>query len=200
MEIHNFLHDDYLRPTKYIDSDHPMIVKKSTELKREAADEVDYLRRAYLFVRDEIKHAWDVQDTRITVSASDVLREGVGICWTKSNLLAALLRAQKIPSGISYQHLTLGDTPDSGYCIHALNTVYLAGEDRWIRLDARGNKATVHAEFDLENEKLAFTIREECGEMDYHDNHPDADLRLMKLLQENENVLDVHSSMLPGEF
>ena len=200
MKIHNFLLDDYLRSTKYIDADHPMIVKKSTELKREAADEMDYLRRAYLFVRDEIKHAWDVQDTRITVSASDVLREGVGICWTKSNLLAALLRAQKIPSGISYQHLTLGDTPDSGYCIHALNTVYLAGEGRWIRLDARGNKATVHAEFELENEKLAFTIREECGEIDYHDNYPDADLRLMKLLQENDNVLKVHSNMLPGEF
>lgn len=107
MEIHNFLLDDYLRPTKYLDSDHPMIVKKSTELKREAADEMEYLRCAYLFVRDEIKHAWDVQDTRITVSASDVLREGVGICWTKSNLFAALLRAQKIPSGISYQHLPL---------------------------------------------------------------------------------------------
>ena len=44
MKIHNFLHDDYLRPTKYIGSDHPMTVKKSMELKREDADEMDYLR------------------------------------------------------------------------------------------------------------------------------------------------------------
>lgn len=45
-----------------------------------------------------------------------------------------------IPAGICYQRLTLGDTPESGYCIHALNAVYMKRLDRWIRLDARGNK------------------------------------------------------------
>ena len=76
-------------------------------------------------MRDEIKHSWDVQDKRVTKSASDVLEQGVGICWAKANLLAALLRACGIPAGICYQRLTLGDVPETGFCIHALNAVYI---------------------------------------------------------------------------
>lgn len=46
-----------------------------------------------------IKHSWDVQDKRVTKTAAEVLEQGVGICWAKSNLLAALLRANGIPAG-----------------------------------------------------------------------------------------------------
>lgn len=49
-----------------------------------------------------------------------------------------------IPAGICYQRLTLGDTPESGYCIHALHEE--AGEG--IRLDARGNRESIQAEMD----------------------------------------------------
>ena len=66
-----------------------------------------------------------------------MLKNETGICWTKSCLLAALLRANGIPSGICYQLLTRADDGSEGYMIHALNTVYL--KDKWIRLDARGN-------------------------------------------------------------
>ena len=69
----------------------------------------------------------------------------MGICWAKSNLFAALLRANNIPAGICYQRLTLGDTPDTGYCIHALNAVYIKSINKWIRLDARGNKNGINA-------------------------------------------------------
>ena len=37
----------------------------------------------------------------------------------------ALLRANGIPSGISYQLLTRADDDSEGYMIHALNTGYL---------------------------------------------------------------------------
>ena len=47
---------------------------------------------------------------------------------------------------------------ETGYCIHALNTVYIASIDKWIRLDARGNKEGIDAEFSIEDEKLAFHI------------------------------------------
>ena len=56
------------------------------------------------------------------------------------------LHGNGIPSGISYQKLTRGDDDGDGYIIHALNTVYVPELQKWIRLDARGNKATVHAE------------------------------------------------------
>ncbi len=72
-------------------------------------------------MRDEISHSLDAQDRRGTVTASDALRKKTGICWAKANLLAALLRACGIPAGIGYQRLRLGDTPESGYCIHALH-------------------------------------------------------------------------------
>ena len=150
-------------------------------------------------MRDKIKHSWDVQDRRVTVSASDALREGVGICWAKANLLAALLRANGIPSGFSYQRLTLGDTPDTGYCIHAMNTVYIASIDKWIRLDARGNKEGVNAGFSVEEEKLAFHIRFE-GEEDYHDNHSYPDRGLMRVLEESTDALDMYLHCLPDRL
>lgn len=81
----------------------------------------------------------------MTKSATEVLEQSVGICWEKANLLAALLRARGIPAGICYQRLTLSDVPEDGFCIHALNAVYIKSLNRWIRLDARGNKEGIDA-------------------------------------------------------
>jgi hypothetical protein len=39
------------------------------------------------------------------------------------------MRGAGIPAGICYQKLTRGATPDTGYCIHALNTIYLATQE-----------------------------------------------------------------------
>ena len=72
-----------------------------------------------------------------------MLENKTGICWTKSCLLAALLRANGIPSSISYQLLTRADDESEGHMIHALNTVYLKDFNKWIRLDARGNKENI---------------------------------------------------------
>ena len=129
----------YLADTYYIDWKNKNILQKAKGLLVLDQD-IKTIEKSYLFVRDEIKHSWDVQDRRVTARASQVLRERIGICWAKANLLAALLRANHIPAGICYQRLTLGDTPDTGYCIHALNAVYVPSLKQWIRLDARGNK------------------------------------------------------------
>lgn len=138
----------------------------------------------------------EVKNGYIT-DASDVLRNGTGICWTKSCLLAALLRANCIPAGISYQRLTRADQDASdGYIVHALNTVYIDEIEKWIRLDARGNKPSVHAEFSLEKEILAFSVREDLGECDYQDNHPDLDERLITILKDSDNVLKIHADII----
>ena len=92
----------------------------------------------------------DIQSTNVTCKASDVLKERQGICYAKSHLLAALLRAQGVPTGFCYQRLLLGATAEDGHCIHGLNAVYIDTEQRWVRLDARGNKPDVRAEFRLE--------------------------------------------------
>ncbi|WP_296808612.1 transglutaminase family protein [uncultured Methanobrevibacter sp.] len=140
-----------------------------------------------------IPHSWDIKTEVVSRTASDVLKNKTGICWTKSCLLAALLRANGILSGISYQLLTRADDDSEGYMIHALNTVYLKDFNKWIRLDARGNKENINAYFSLDEEHLAYTVRSELGEIDYHDNHADLDDRLVNILMESESIQEITS-------
>jgi transglutaminase-like putative cysteine protease len=136
----------------------------------------------------------------VTRKASKVLEHKHGICYAKSHLLAAILRGMNIPAGISYQRLTLYDQPEDGYCVHALNTVYLRELNKWIRLDARGNKEGINAQFSIDNEMLAFPIRAEYGEKDYlinyHEPHPD----IIKTLEDNNNCLEMYQKGLPEDL
>ena len=167
---------DYLSETECIDYNNSVIQEKVKELKLKSDSQLKYIENAYKFVRDEISHSWDIKSEVVSRKASEVLINRTGICWTKSSLFAALLRANRIPSGFSYQFLTRADdNADEGYIIHALNTVFISELNKWIRLDARGNKESVHADFCLDEEKLAFSIRRELGEVDYRDNNPDLD-------------------------
>ncbi len=156
----------YLETSHYINWEHPEILKKAKSIKEGSDDQIDLIRKTYHFVRDEINHSWDIQDRRVTKKASEVLKEKVGICWAKANLLAALLRANGIAAGICYQRLILTDEPERIYCIHALNAVYIKSLNKWIRLDARGNNEEVRAEMDLSHEQLAFPVRTALGEID----------------------------------
>lgn len=187
----------YLSSTKYINWKRPEILDKVVEFQVQAEDELQLVKSLYEYVRDEIKHSWDVQDSRVTKSATEVLEQGVGICWAKANLLAALLRACGIPTGICYQRLTLGDVPETGFCIHALNAVYLKSMDKWIRLDARGNKVGVDAQFDLEQEQLAFPVRRDLGEIDYKVVYANPSKRLMQVLEENTDAIYMYLNCLP---
>lgn len=190
--------DHYLEASKYINWEHPSVMRTAGELM--GKDELETVRNCYHFVRDCIKHSWDAQDRRVTVRASDVLREKVGICYAKSNLLAALLRANQIPSGICYQRLTLGDTPETGYCIHALNAVYLNTLHQWIRLDARGNKPGICAEMNLEHEKLAFAVRPEVGEKDYTQVYARPLPITMHVLEQADDALKMYLHALPDKL
>lgn len=187
----------YLEKSEYINFDNAEVKAKAEELRNEVQSEVELIQNTYRFVRDEIKHSWDAQDRRVTAAASEVLREGVGICWAKANLLAALLRANGIPAGICYQRLTLGDTPESGYCIHALSAVYVASANKWIRLDARGNKEGVCAEMRLEGEQLAFPVREEMGEADYAEVYAEPSEKLMNVLKSSSDAIEMYLNHLP---
>ena len=185
--------EDYLIETPSIDYMNPLIRDKVRTLMDQSEDDLDYIKRSYIFVRNDIPHSWDIKTEVVSRTASDVLKNKTGICWTKSCLLAALLRANGIPSGISYQLLTRADDDSEGYMIHALNTVYLKDFNKWIRLDARGNKENINAYFSLDEEHLAYTVRSELGEIDYHDNHADLDDRLVNILMESESIQEITS-------
>ena len=183
--------EDYLIETPSIDYMNFHIQERVRELKNQSEDNLDYIKRSYIFVRDEILHSWDIETNIVSRTASDVFKNKTGICWTKSCLLAALLRADGIPSGISYQLLTRADDASEGYMIHALNTVYIKDFNKWIRLDARGNKENINAYFSLDEENLAYKIRSEMGEIDYHDNHADLDERLVNILMQSESIQEI---------
>lgn len=186
--------NDYLIETQSIDYNDENIQKKVSHLKELSCDDIDYIERCFMFVRDEIPHSWDINASVVSKKASEVLANKTGVCWTKSCLLAALLRANGIPSGISYQLLTRADNDTSdGYIIHAFNTVYIEQLDKWIRLDARGNKENVNAQFSLDEEHLAYETRSELGEIDYHNNQNDLDERLVNVLSKCNVVSEIRT-------
>ncbi|NOU98065.1 transglutaminase [Paenibacillus sp. LMG 31456] len=192
--------DDYLEETEEIDFSHSTIIDKAAELNSHSLNEIKFVMSAFEFVRDNISHSWDIQSSRITCRASDVLFFQEGICYAKSNLLCALLRSEGIPTGFCYQRLTLGDTPDTGYVIHALNAVYLKSIGKWIRLDARGNKAGVDAQFSLEEEKLAFPIRELFDEMDYPVIYKTPSIKTTAVLRSHSDCMAMYLHGLPSEL
>lgn len=155
---------DFLKSSKYVNSDHPEVMKKAHALSCGTDDPVEIAKTCFEFVRDEIKHSWDYQLNPVTCSASDVLKHGTGYCYAKSHLLAALLRANRIPAGLCYQRLTIAnDAPP--FCLHGLNAIFLEPFG-WYRVDARGNKPGVSAQFCPPLEKLAFSLLTE-GEVSF---------------------------------
>jgi len=150
----------YLAQSRYIDFGDREVSEKAGDLASGAMSEVELVKRCFEFVRDQIKHSWDFKLNPVTCRASDVLRYGTGYCYAKSHLLAALLRANGVPTGFCYQRLSVNDAGPP-YCLHGLNAVFLQGYG-WYRLDARGNKPGVGSEFCPPREALAFAIREKA--------------------------------------
>jgi transglutaminase-like putative cysteine protease len=155
----------FMAASAAIDRDHPAVQLLAGEVRR--ACDIDTMRVAYDTVRDRYPHSMDIHAPAVSVSASDVLRHGHGICFAKSHLLAAVLRACGIATGLSYQKLADGERT----YLHALNAVWLRDQRRWIRLDARGNKPGVDAKFSVGIEYLAFPIRLDLGECDFAEIH-----------------------------
>jgi transglutaminase-like putative cysteine protease len=184
--------NDYLEELDVVDFSHPFIQKKVKELFHEGQPEIEKAKIAFEFVRDEISHSWDIQSTRVTCKASEVLYYKEGICYAKANLLAALLRSQGIPTGFCYQRLMLFDTPDKGYSLHALNGVFLKSLNRWIRLDARGNKPGVQAEFSIDKEILAFPVQEEFEEKDFPIIYTKPNPKTISVLEEHTDALKMY--------
>lgn len=183
---------EFLEASLYIDWQQPEVLAKALSLAEGHNSEEDIVRACFEFVRDEIKHSWDFQLNPVTCKASEVLSQGTGYCYAKSHLLAALLRANKIPTGLCYQRLTINND-QAPFCLHGLNAVYLANCG-WYRLDARGNKEGVSAEFCPPLEKLAFAIIT-TGEADLPEIWPQPLPVVIKALTENDSFIDVANNL-----
>ncbi|MCK9151405.1 transglutaminase-like domain-containing protein [Methanobacterium alcaliphilum] len=177
--------NEYLRCSQIIDCDNKLIQKKASQISKNAENEIETAKDLYEFVRDEIHHSSDIKSNEITYKSSDVLNKGHGLCFAKSHLLGAFFRSQGIPAGFCYQKLST----DSGKILHGLNGVYL--NDKWIRLDARGNKTGINAQFSLNCEKLAYVPQKEEGDKDYPIIYSNPHPKIINILQSNSTLDDV---------
>jgi len=146
----------FLNTSEIIDWKHPAVLSKAAELAKGASSELQIAQRCFKWVRDHIQHSADYKRNPVTCAASEVLAAGTGYCYAKSHLLAALLRANGIPAGFCYQRLSINDK-GAPYSLHGFNAVLLS-DFGWYRMDSRGNKSGVDAQFCPPQERLAFHL------------------------------------------
>ena len=135
----------YLGESELCDFGHENIQKIAAELRQEIASGLspeDFKRelavKIFYYVRDNIKFGQPLK-----YRASDAFQEGIGHCYTKSNLMVALLRASHIPSRFAFTYISgeaVADISPPGGPFssrrevpHPLAEVYLGG--RWLRVD-----------------------------------------------------------------
>ena len=157
----------YLEDTIDIDWQTPEVCGKARELVDGTTEVSVRIERCFVFVRDEItlSSSPEVDVDVLTCRASEVLKEGTGLSYAKSHLLAALLRSIGLPAGFCYQRLRRA-APSRGFALHGFNAVYLSEDSRWVLLDAHGNSGDVRTELRLEGSpSLAYTADPDEGEM-----------------------------------
>ncbi|MDD2887249.1 MAG: GNAT family N-acetyltransferase [Aliarcobacter sp.] len=148
---------EFLEETDIIDFKNKEVFNLAQKLAKDCKTDVEIAKNCFIYVRDNIHHSGDFKDEITTYKASDVLKYKTGWCYAKSHLLAALLRANGIPTGFCYQRLSCSEYKKNIYCLHGLNAIYLK-DFGWYKIDARGNKKGVNAQFTPPLEQLAFNL------------------------------------------
>lgn len=182
----------FLFSTGIIDWKHASVHAKARQLAASTVDPIEIARNCFEFVRDAIQHSHDHKRNPVTCTASEVLLAGTGYCYAKSHLLAALLRANGIPAGLCYQRLSVGDAGPP-YCLHGLNAVLLPGHG-WYRIDARGNKTGVEAQFCPPVERLAFRLNLP-EEQDFPDILPEPHPAIVEALRKYTDWADLSRNL-----
>jgi transglutaminase-like putative cysteine protease len=162
--------NQYLGTSPIINWTHPDVNSLAQNLAAGLSSPTAIARQCFEWVRDQIAHSVDYQLNPVTCVASDVLQARTGFCYAKSHLLAALCRANGIPAGLCYQRLQL-DAQQATYCLHGLVAILLPSHG-WYRVDPRGNRPGINAQFSPPIEQLAFAI-EHPGEADLQAIYPD---------------------------
>ena len=172
----------YLQESDTVDISHPEVGALAKTLAEGLTNDVQIAEKCFVYVRDAIRHSGDAHDEVVTCKASEVLVHQTGWCYAKAILLAALLRANGIPTAFCYQRLSCSEYEEGVYCLHGLNAVYLK-EYGWYRIDPRGNKEGVDAQFTPPIEKLAFIPQE--NEYDIPTRYSDPLPEVIEALQHN---------------
>jgi len=138
----------YLRPTKFIDSDHPKVIEYAHA--RTSTDKTDNQKAVdlYLVVRDEILYnPYNLILIPEEISASKTLERGLGYCIEKSLLLCAVGRVHNIPSRLGFSivqnHLSTKKFVEmlrtDKFVFHGYNEFWIDG--KWIKCTPAFNKS-----------------------------------------------------------
>lgn len=179
--------EDYLRENPPVISfNTPLVNELIRTIKSRTDDPLQRAKIAFEFVRDEVHHSFDAEGKEVIITSEDALKKKEGICFAKSHLLASLLRGMGIPTGFCYQRVLRKGTVENGYALHGLNAAYTPATG-WFRLDPRGNKPGVDSQFSTNEEKLAYPIRENLGEVDYPVVYAEPLTTVIKSMEESKD-------------
>jgi transglutaminase-like putative cysteine protease len=93
----------YLQPTHFIDSDSPEVIKFAKSVSRGETTDIGKAIKLYYAVRDGIYYdPYRIDLNPTALKASAVLARKFGFCVPKAILLAALARAEGIPSRLGF--------------------------------------------------------------------------------------------------
>lgn len=183
---------EYLASTPVVDWENPDVLALAKKLAGDEKDPVAVTRRCFDWVRDEIKHSGDCRLDDVSCSASETLHHKSGLCYAKSHLLAALLRANGIPTGFGYQRVK-ADPAGKTFRLHGFNVVHLPNLG-WFRVDPRGDREGVHTTFAPPAESLAFTPTLP-GEQTYPYNWPEPLPIVVNAIQQSTSGLHLAAHM-----
>ncbi len=156
----------YLEDTITIDWQSPALMERASALLEGCEGPESRVRALFRFVRDDVAHALDVEPEPETATcrASEVLREGQGLCYAKSHLLAGLLRYAGFPTGFCYARLA-NDDSRAGFVLHGFNAVFWVETGSWLFVDASGREGASQASVRFEAPwGLPFEVHPEVGE------------------------------------
>ncbi|MBC8183461.1 transglutaminase domain-containing protein [candidate division KSB1 bacterium] len=134
--------DQYLHSTILINSDHPDIINKASELTQESDTPEEKARKLFYFIRDHIRYVFNADREKDQYSASSILKKGRGFCTQKSILFCALARACNIPAGIHFYDIDDYTLPQNFVDLLRTKTLYRHGivslylDGRWHKYDA----------------------------------------------------------------
>ncbi|MCW5908863.1 MAG: transglutaminase domain-containing protein [Chitinophagales bacterium] len=159
--------DIYLRPTRFIDSNHAEVKRYAAEKTQGCNTGKEKTIALYYAVRDDILYdPYHLILKPEVISASQTLARGSGYCIEKSLLLCAAGRALGIPSRLGFSivrnHLSTQKFVEmlrtDKFVFHGYNEFWL--EDKWVKCTPAFNKSLCEKfgvaalEFDGEHDSI----------------------------------------------
>ena len=188
---------DYLENSDVLDYDHPLVAQTAEHLTYGLKDNLSKARAIYKFTRDHIFDSFQINATSVTITASEVLDKGHGICFAKAHLLVALMRASGIPAGFCYQ--TRYDDDLERLIIHGFSGVHIQELDKWVRIDACMQVDANDWGFDPFKESTIRSVKEEIGEYDDFIVYHTPSKKLLKALS-LADTLEELMNLIPSEI